>query len=166
MSLLRFNSIEYDNGHSSYTTYEWDYEGTREVKFGPGYEELKDLGVNSSDLPQNQCTFIQSLTPAFSDDDWKDIKLKVESSMKDQASEGSPKGGFPSLLSGMAALSGTPSPASPHCRYSNSHHFQQGNKSFFCSHSCGGSSKVTDSMTPTQVSASGCIIPLFKCLLS
>ena len=166
VSLLRFNPNEYNNGHSSYTTYEWDYEGTPEAKFGPEHEELMNLRVDGYVPPRNQCTFIRSLTPAFGDDDWKDIELKVESSMKDQASEGSPQGRFPSLLSGTGALSGTLSPASPHCKHSNSLHFQQGDKGFFCGRSRGGSSEMTDSMTPTQVSASDRIIPLFRFLLS
>jgi hypothetical protein len=111
VSLLRFNPS--GNGHSSYTTYEWDYEGAAEVKSGPEQEELMNLGVNDSVPPRNQCTFIRSLTPAFGDSDWKDIELKVESSMKDQASVGSPKSPFPSVLSATGSLSGKLSPASP-----------------------------------------------------
>jgi hypothetical protein len=159
VSLLRFNPS--GNGNYSYTTYEWDYAGTAEMKSGPEQEELMNLGVNGSVPPRNQCTFIRSLTPAFGDGDWKDIELKVESSIKDQASVGSPKRPFFSVL---GATGSTLSPASPDCGHSNSHHFQQGGIGFLCGHSRGGSSEVTDSMTPAQVSSSHYIISLFKCL--
>ena len=115
VSLLRFNP---GSGHSPYITYEWDYEGAAEAKSGPEQEQLTNLGVSGSDPPRNQCTFIRSLTPAFGDGDWKDIESKVESSMKDQASEGSPKSPFPSVLRATGFLPGTPSPAPPRCGHS------------------------------------------------
>ncbi|KIJ99820.1 hypothetical protein K443DRAFT_157470 [Laccaria amethystina LaAM-08-1] len=90
-------------------------------------------GINGSVPPRNQCTFIRSLTPAFGDGDWKDIELKVESSIKDQASVGSPKRPFFSVLGATGSLSG--------------------GIGFLCGHSRGGSSEVTDSMTPAQTTA-------------
>jgi len=111
VSLLRFNPL--GNGHSSYTTYEWDYEGSAEAKSGPEQEALMNLEDTDSVPPRNQCTFIRSLTPAFGDGDWKDIELKVESSMKNQGSMGSPKSPFPSVLGTTGFLSGVLSPSSP-----------------------------------------------------
>jgi len=92
VSLLRFNPVgdERRGRHSSYTTYEWDYEGVVEAKYGPEKDEL-DLGVNGSDPPRNQCTFIRSLTLALGDDDWKDVESDVASLVKDQTSVQSPK---------------------------------------------------------------------------
>jgi len=167
VSLLRFNPVgnERQGRHSSYTTYEWDFEGAAEAKSGPEEDELIDLWVNGSVPPRNQCTFIRSLTPAFGDDDWEGLQLKVESSVKDQAAVRSPKRSFPSVLGAISSFSSTLSPASPDCGHANRHHFQ-GRIGFLRGRSRGGSSKVTDSMTPAQVRASGCVIPLFKCLLS
>ena len=163
VSLLRFNPVgnERQGRHYSYTTYEWDYGGAAEVKSGPEKEELTNLELTDGSVPpRNQCTFIRALTPAFSDGDWKDIELKVESSMKDQSSVGSPKS--PSVLDATASLPGTLSPASPDCRHSNQHHFQ-GRVRFLHGPSRGGSSEVTDSMTPAQVSTSDCIMSPSKC---
>ena len=168
VSLLRFNPVsnERQGRHSSYTTtYEWDYEGVAEAMSGPEEDELVDLGVNASVPPRNQCTFIRSLTPAFGDEDWERLQLKVESSVKDRATVRSPKSPFPSVLGAISSLPGMLSPTSPDCGHSNRHHFQ-GRIGFLRGHTRGGRSKVTDSMTPAQVSASSCIIPLFKCLLS
>ena len=89
--------------------------------------------------------------------------MKVESLMKDQALAGSPKSPFPSVSGSTGSLLGALSPASPICGHCNSHHFQQGRIRFLSGH---GHSGVTDSITPAQVSGSGCIIGLFKCLLS
>ena len=165
VSLLRFNPVS--NGrqgrYSSHTTYEWDYEGVAEAKFGPEEDELMDLGINGSGFPpRNQCTYIRSLTPAFGDDDWELLQLEVASSAKDQATMRSPKSPFPSFLGAISSLSGTLSPSYPVCGHSSQHHFQR-RIGFLRGHSRGG---VTDSITPAQVSASSCIIPLFKCLLS
>jgi hypothetical protein len=169
VSLLRFNPVgsEHQGRYYSHTTYEWDYEGVAEAKFGPEEDELMDLGVEGpgSVPPRNQCTFIRSLTPAFGKDDWERLELKVESSVKDQATVRSPKSHFPSVFGAISSLSGTLSPASPDCGHSNRHHFQ-GRIGFLRGHSREGSSEMTDSMTPAQVSASGCTIPLFKYLLS
>ena len=126
VSLLRFNPVdnERQGRHSSYTTYKWQYEGAAsEAKSGPEEDELMNLEVNGSVPSRNQCTFIRSLTPAFGDDDWEHIELKVESLLKDQASAGSPKSPFPSVLGTTGSLSGTLSPASPDCGHCNSHHF-------------------------------------------
>ena len=123
-----------------------------------------DLGVYGSVPPRNQCTFIRSLTPAFGDDDWERIQLKVASSVKDQATVRSPKGPFPSVLGAISSLSRTLVLATPDCGHSNRHHFQ-GRIGFLRGHGRGGSSEVTDLMTPAQVSSSGCIILLFICLL-
>jgi len=168
VSLLRFNPVgnECQGRHSSITMYKWDYEGAAsEAKSGPEEDELMNLGVNGSVPPRNQCTFIRSLTLGFGVDDWERLELKVASLVKDQASVRSPKSPFPSVSGAISSLSSMLSPASPDCGHSNRHHFQ-GRIGFLRGHSCGGSSEVTDSMTPPQVSASGCIIPLFKCLLS
>ena len=167
VSLLRFNPVgnERQGRYSSHTRYEWDYEGVAEAKSGPEEDELVNLGINGSVPPRNQCTFIRSLTPAFGDEDWERLQLKVASSVKDQATVRSPKGPFPSVLGAISNLSGTMFPASPDCGRSNRHHFQ-GRIGFLRGHSGGGSSELTDSMTPAQVSASGCIATLFKCLLS
>jgi len=167
VSLLRFNPVdnERQRRQSSYTTYEWDYESVVEAKFGPEEEELVNLGVNGFVPPRNQCTFIRSLTPGIGVDDWERLESKVATLVKDQASVRSPKSPFPSVSDAISSLSSTLSPASPDCGHSNRHHFQ-GRIGFLRGHSRGGSSKVTDSMTPAQVSASGYIIPLFKCLLS
>ena len=88
MTFLRLNPIgdQLQGRHSSYTTYEWDCEGMVDAKSGPQEDELMNLGVNGSVPPRNQCTFIRSLTLAFGDDDWEHLQLKVESSVKDQAS--------------------------------------------------------------------------------
>jgi hypothetical protein len=167
VSLLRFNPV--GNGlrgrPSSYTTYEWDYVGVAEAKFGPEEDELMDLGVDGSVPPRNQCTFIRSLTPAFGKDEWERLELKVESSVKDQATVRSPKSTFSSVSGAISSLSSTLSPASSDCGHPNRHYFQ-GRIGFLRGHSRGGSSEVIDSMTHAQVSASGGIIPLFKCLLS
>ena len=168
VSLLRFNPVgnERQGRHSSYTTYKWDYEGAAsEAKFGPQEEELTSLGLNRSVPPRNQCTFIRSLTPALGVDDWERLELKVASSVKDHASVRSPKSPFPSVSGAISSLSSTLSLAFPDYGHSNRHHFQ-GRIGFLRGHSRGGSSKVTDSMAPSQVSSSGCIISLFKCLLS
>jgi hypothetical protein len=165
VSLLRFNPVgnERQGRHSSYTTYEWDYDGVVEAKSGPQEDELMDLGVNGLLPPRNQCTFIRSLTPAFGKDDWERLELKVESSVKDQATVRSPKSPFPSVFGAISSLSGTLSPSSLWALQLTSF---QGRIGFLRGHSRGGSSEVTDSMTPAQVSASGCTIPLFKYLLS
>ena len=125
MSLLRFNPVgnERQGRYSSHTRYEWDYEGVAEAKSGPEEDELVNLGINGSVPPRNQCTFIRSLTPAFGDDDWERLQLKVESSVKDQATVRSPKGPLPSVLGAISSLSGALSPASPDCGRSNRHHF-------------------------------------------
>jgi len=165
---LRFNPVgnERQGRHSLYTTYGWDYEGVAEVKSGPEEGELMDLGLNGSVPPRNQCTFIRSLTLAFRDDDWERLQLKAESSVEDQAAVRSPKSPFPSVFGAISSLSGMLSPASPDdCGHPNRHHFQ-GRIGFLRGHSRGGSSKVTDSMTPGQVGSYSCIIPFFKCLLS
>ncbi|KIJ99825.1 hypothetical protein K443DRAFT_679658 [Laccaria amethystina LaAM-08-1] len=135
VSLLRFNPVgdERRGRHSSYTTYEWDYEGAAEAKFGPEEDELLDLGITDSVPPRNQCTFIRSLTPAFGDDDWERLQLKVASSVKNQATVRSPKSPFPSVLGAISSLSGR--------------------IGFLRGHSRGGSSKVADSMTPAQTTA-------------
>jgi len=166
MSLLRFNPVgnERQGRHSSYTTYEWDYEGVGEAKSGPEEDELTNLGVDSSNPPRNQCTFIRSLTLALGDGDWKDVESDVASLVKDQASVQSPKSPFTSVISVLSSLPGMLFPVSCHCAHSN-YHFQ-GCIGFLHGHSRGGSSEVTDSITPAQVSAFGCITPLFKCLLS
>ena len=122
VSLLRFNPVGNDRQgrHSSCTTYKWDYEGAAaEAKFGPEEDELTSLGVNGSVPPRNQCTFIRSLTPAFGVDDWERLELKVESSVKDQATVRSPKSPFPSVSGAISSLSSTLSPASPDCGHSN-----------------------------------------------
>ena len=167
VSLLRFNPVgnARQGRDSSYRTYKWDYEGAAEAKSGPEEDELMNLGVNGSVPPRNQCTFIRSLTPAIGVDVWERLELKVASEVKDQASVRSPKSHFPSVSGAISALSSTLSPTSPDCGHSNRHHFQ-GRIGFFRGHSRGGSSELTDSMTPSQVRASGCIIPLFKDLLS
>ena len=126
VSLLRFNPVdnERQGRHSSYTTYKWHYEGAAsEAKSGPEEDELMNLEVNGSVPSRNQCTFIRSLTPAFGDGDWDDIELKVESLLKDQASAGSPKSPFPSVLGAISSLPGMLSPISPDCGHSNRHHF-------------------------------------------
>ena len=109
VSLLRFNPVrnERQGRHSSYMTYEWDHDGVAEANSGPEEDELMDLGVYGSVPPRNQCTFIRSLTPAFGDDDWERIQLKVASSVKDQATVRSPKGPFPSVLGAISSLSRT-----------------------------------------------------------
>ena len=165
VSLLSFNPVgnERQARHSSYTTYEWDYEGMVEAKSGPEEDELINLGVNGSVPPRNQCTFIRSLTPAVGVDDWERLELKVASLVKDQASVRSPKGPFPSVSGAISSLSSTLSLTFPHCGRFNRDHFQ-GRIGFLRGHSRGDSSK--DSMTPAQVSTFGCIIPLFKSLLS
>jgi hypothetical protein len=157
VSLLRFNPVgnERQGRYSSYTAYEWDYEGVAEAKFGPEEEELQmDLGVDGSVPPRNQCTFIRSLTPAFGKDDWERLEMKVESSVKDEATVRSPKSPFSSVSGAISSLSSTLSPASPDCGHSNQHHFQ-GRIGFLRGHSRGGSSEVTNSMAHVQVRASG-----------
>ena len=164
VSLLKFNPVgnEDQGRHSSYTTYEWDYASVVEAKSGPA---LVNLGDNGSMPPRNQCTFIRSLTPAIEKDDWERLELKVASLLKDQASVRSPKSPFPSVSGTISSLSSTLSPASPDCGYSSRHHFQ-GRIGFLRGYRRGGSSEEADSMTPAQVSIPGCIIPLFKYLLS
>ena len=112
VSLLRFNSVgnECQGRHSSYTTYEWDYEGVVDAKSGPEEEELMSLGVNSSVPPRNQCTFIRSLTPGIRVDDWERLEMKVAALLKDQASVQSPKSPFPSVSGAISSLSSTLSP--------------------------------------------------------
>ena len=160
VSLLRFKPVsnERQGRHSSYTTYEWDYEGMVEAKYGPQEDELTNLGVNGPVPPRNQCTFIRSLTPAIGKDDWERLELKVAALVKDQASVRSPKGPFTSVSGAISSLSSTLSPASPDCLYSNRHHFQ-GRIGFSGGYGRGGSSEETDSMTPAQVSISGRSIP-------
>ena len=161
VSLLRFTPVrnERQGRHSSYTTYEWDYASVVEAKSGPEEDELMNLvGVNGSAPPRNQCTFIRSLTPAIGVDDWERLELKVASLVKDQASVRSPKSPFPSVSGAISSLSSTLSPASPDCGYSNRFHFQ-GRIGFLRGHGRGGSSEETISMTPVQVSISGCIVP-------
>ena len=107
VSHLRFNPVgnERQDRHPSYTTYEWDYEGVAEAKFGPEEDELVDLGLNGSVPPRNQCTFIRSFTPALSDDEWERVQSKVASSVKDQASMRSPRSPFHSVLGAISSLS-------------------------------------------------------------
>ena len=155
VSLLRFNPVgnERQGRHSSYTTYKWHYEGAAsETKFGPQEEELMDLGANGSVPPRNQCTFIRSFTLGFGDDDWERLQLKAASSVKDQASMRSHKSPFRSVAGAISSLSGKLSPAFPVCGHFNRHHFRR-RIGFLRGHSRGGSSEVTDSMTPGQVSA-------------
>ena len=64
VSLLRFNPVG-DNRQGRHTTYEWDYEGVADAKSGPEEDEFTDLGVNVSESPRNQCTFIRSFTLAL-----------------------------------------------------------------------------------------------------
>ena len=125
VSLLRFNAVrnERQGRHSSYRTYEWDYEGVVEAKSGPEEDELISLGVNGSVPPRNQCTFIRSLTPGIGVDDWKRLELKVGALVKDQASVRSPKSPLPSVSGAISSLSSKLSPASPDCGHSNRHHF-------------------------------------------
>jgi hypothetical protein len=142
VSLLRFNPVgnERQGRHSSYTTYEWDYDGLAEAKSGPEEDELVDLEINGSFPPRNQCTFIRSLTLAFGDDDWKRLQLEVASSVKDQATVRFLKSPFPSVLGAISALAGVLSPASPNCGHSNRHHFQD-RIGFLRGHRRGGSQK-------------------------
>ena len=159
VSLLRFNPVgnERQGRYSSYTTYEWDYASVVEAKSGPEEDELMNLGFSGPVPPRNQCTFIRSLTPAIGVDDWERLELKVASLVKDQASVRSPKSPFPSVSGAISSLSSTLSLAFPGCGGSNRHHFQ-GRIGFLRGYGRGGSSEETDSMTPAQVSISGCII--------
>ena len=80
-------------------SYAWDcrdYKGALEAKVGPEEDELMDLGDQDS-APQNQCTFIRSLTLTLGHDDWERLQLKVAASAKDRASEQSPKNPFASI---------------------------------------------------------------------
>ena len=160
VSLLRFDSVgnERQGRHSSYTAYEWDYANVLEAKSGPEEAELMNLAVNASLPPRNQCTFIRSLTPAIGLDDWERLELKVAALVKDQASLRSPKSPFTSVSGAISSLSSMLSPASPNCGYSNRHYFQ-GRIGFLRGYGRGGNSEEIDSMTPPQVSISGCIIP-------
>ena len=117
---LWFNPVrnEPEGRQASYTTYEWDYEGVAEAKFGPEEDELIDLGFNGSVPPRNQCTFIRSLPLRLSGDAWKDMELKVASLVKDQASEQSPGDPFASVLGVTSSLLGVVF-VSCDCVYSN-----------------------------------------------
>ena len=163
VSLLRFNPVgnERQGRYPSHTTYEWDYAGVLEAKFGPEEVELMNLGVNGSEPLRNQCTFIRAHTPAIGVDDWERLELKVAASVTDQASVLSSKSPFPSVSGAISSLSSTLSPASSDCGHSNRHYFQR-RIGFLRGHSRGGNSEVTESTTPAQVSTSGCTIPLFK----
>ncbi|EDR11697.1 uncharacterized protein LACBIDRAFT_314198 [Laccaria bicolor S238N-H82] len=132
VSLLRFNPVGNER-QGRYATYEWDYVGVAQAKSGPEEDELMDLGVNDSVPLRNQCTFTRSLTPAFGDDDWERLQLKVASSVKDEASMRSPKSPFPLVLGAISSL--------------------PGRIGFLRGHRRGGNSKVTDSMTPAQTTA-------------
>ena len=150
VSLLRFNPVdnERQDRNSSYTAYKWHYEGAAsEAKSGPEEDELMNLEASGSVPSRNQCTFIRSLTPAFGDGDWKDIELRVESLMKDQASAGSPKSPFPSIPGSTGSLAGALSPASPNCGHCNSHHFQQGRIRFLSGHGHGGGDRFNNPCT-------------------
>ena len=120
VSLLRFDPVdnERQGRHSSYTTYEWDYVGAAEAKYGPEEEELMNLGVNGSVPPRNQCTFIRSFTPALGDGDWKDVESDVASLVKDQASVQSPKGPLASVIGAISSFPGILFPVS--CDYAQS----------------------------------------------
>ena len=157
VSLLRFNPVGHEGQgqHSSYTTYEWDYANVLEAKSGP---ELMNLGDNSSAPLPNQCTFIRSLTPAIGKDDWERLELKVAALVKDQASVRSPKSPFTSVSGAISSLTSTLSSASLDCGYFNRHLFQ-GRIGFLRGYDRGNSAEETSSMTPAQVSISGCIIP-------
>ena len=103
VTLLSFEAV----GHGrepSYPTYAWDYKGTVEAKVGPEEDELIDLGICSSAPPRNQCTFIRSLTPAFGQEDWERLQLKVAASAEERASVQSPKSPFASVLGAISSL--------------------------------------------------------------
>ena len=121
VSLLRFNDVgsERQGRHSSYTTYEWDYEGVVDAKFGPEEDELVRLGLNGPVPPRNQCTFIRSLTLALGKDDWEDLESDVASVVKDQASVRSPKSPFASVLGAISSLLGMLFPVFYGRAYSN-----------------------------------------------
>ena len=124
VTLLKFNPVgdERQGQHSSYTTYEWDYEGVVEAKFGPERpeDELANLGVSGSRPLRDQCTFIRTLTPAFGKDDWEHLESDVASLVKDQASVRSPKSPFPSVSGGAtSSLPGMLFPISYDCAHFN-----------------------------------------------
>ena len=121
VTLLSFEAVG-NEGHgrrSSYPTYAWDYKGAVEAKVGPEGDELMDLGAQGSTFPRNQCTFIRSLTPAFGQDDWERLQLKVAASAEEQASAQSPKNAFASVLGAISSLSGMLFPVSCDCAHTN-----------------------------------------------
>ena len=123
VTLLSFEAVG-EEGHGrqpSYPTYAWDYKGAVEAKVGPEEDELMDslLGVQGSTFPRNQCTFIRSLTPAFGQDDWERLQLKVAASAEQQASAQSPKNPFASVLGAISSLPGMLFPVSCDCAHSN-----------------------------------------------
>ena len=120
VTLLTFEDVgnERPGRRRSYPTHAWDYKGTVEAKVGPEEDELMDLGVGSAP-PRNQCTFVRSLTPAFGQDVWERLQLKVTASAKDRASEQSPKNPFASVLGAISSLPGMLFPVSCDCLHSN-----------------------------------------------
>jgi hypothetical protein len=106
VTLLNFEAVgnERHCQQPSYPTYAWDYMGAVEAKVGPEGDELLDLGVQGSAPLRNQCTFIRSLTPTLGHDDWERLQLKVAASVKDRASEQSPKNPFTSVLGAISSL--------------------------------------------------------------
>ena len=121
ITLLSFKAVGHErhDRQPSYPTYAWDYKGAVEAKVGPEEDEFMDLGVQGSTFPRNQCTFIRSLTPAFGQDDWERLQLKVAASAEERASAQSPKNPFASVLGAISSLPGMLFPVSCDCAHSN-----------------------------------------------
>jgi hypothetical protein len=152
--------------HSLYPTFVWDQQGAADVKAGPEDDELMDLPQVHAVRPlRNQCPFIRSLTHALGDDDWERLQAKVAASADDRKSAWSPESALASVFGAMSSPSGTLlslvvvsvatdiiskiSWALSVAMYSRE-----------------GTSKLIDSVSPEQVSASACPRFIYKCLMS